>query len=185
MTGSAPSRRPHPEEHREAMRLEGWMQHMDSRPSFETLAEFIIGPRFARTRWQAPQDEGLRKPQFNLRSRSRAAYRDGAWGDLPDGLHGDLCVQPLTKKYSDFPNTQITTISIAIPSHMRGVSRSSRTLGAGCDGRGSDARRAALLRTAKSCGPDAPTLASSFVERSAQATVTNKPGHRGEHEGNR
>jgi hypothetical protein len=26
-------------------------------PSFETLAEFIIGPRFARTRWQAPQDE--------------------------------------------------------------------------------------------------------------------------------
>ena len=24
------------------------------RPSFETLAEFIIGPRFARTRWQAP-----------------------------------------------------------------------------------------------------------------------------------
>jgi hypothetical protein len=23
-------------------------------PSFETLAEFIIGPRFARTRWQAP-----------------------------------------------------------------------------------------------------------------------------------
>jgi hypothetical protein len=24
---------------------------------FETLAEFIIGPRFARTRWQAPQDE--------------------------------------------------------------------------------------------------------------------------------
>ena len=24
-------------------------------PSFETLAEFIIGPRFARTRWQALQ----------------------------------------------------------------------------------------------------------------------------------
>src|SRR5450756_1754736 len=27
------------------------------RPSFETLAEPVIGPRFARTRWQAPQDE--------------------------------------------------------------------------------------------------------------------------------
>jgi hypothetical protein len=26
-------------------------------PSFETLAEFIIGPRFARTRWRVPQDE--------------------------------------------------------------------------------------------------------------------------------
>ena len=30
----------------------------------------------------------------------------------------------------------------------------------GCGGRNSDARRAALKRTAKSCGPDAPTLAS-------------------------
>jgi hypothetical protein len=44
----------------------------------------------------------------------------------------------------------------------RGASRSSRTLGAGCGGRVDDARRAALTRTAKSCGPDAPTLASSF-----------------------
>jgi len=25
--------------------------------SFETAAEFIIGPRFARTRWRPPQDE--------------------------------------------------------------------------------------------------------------------------------
>src|SRR5438874_10492471 len=42
----------------------------------------------------------------------------------------------------------------------------------------------ALTRTAKSCGPDAPMLASSLREE-AQATVSNKPGHRGEHEGNR
>jgi hypothetical protein len=28
--------------------------------SFETLAEFIIGPRFARTRWQAPLDEVIK-----------------------------------------------------------------------------------------------------------------------------
>jgi hypothetical protein len=39
-----------------------------------------------------------------------------------------------------------------------------------------------LLRTAKTCGPDAPTLASSLAELSAQATVARKPGHRGEHE---
>ena len=45
-------------------------------------------------------------------------------------------------------------------SHKRGASRSSRTLGAGCGGRNGDARRAALKRTAKACGPDAPTLAS-------------------------
>src|SRR5258706_16405170 len=38
-----------------------------------------------------------------------------------------------------------------------------------------------LKRTAKSCRSDAPGLASSLREE-AQATVSNKPGHRGEHE---
>jgi hypothetical protein len=55
--------------------------------------------------------------------------------------------------------------------------------------------REMLLRTAKSCGPDAPTLASSSrrLSRPNRApishirwmTVTRKPDHRGEHEGNR
>src|SRR5258708_39329568 len=40
------------------------------------------------------------------------------------------------------------------------------------------------MRMAKSCGSDAPGLASSLREE-AQATVATKPGHRGEHEGNR
>src|SRR5260370_5768256 len=35
-----------------------------------------------------------------------------------------------------------------------------------------------LLRTAKTCGPDAPTLASS-LRRYPQATVAREPGHRG------
>src|SRR5258708_3000702 len=39
----------------------------------------------------------------------------------------------------------------------------------------------ALMRTAKSCGSDAPMLASSLREE-AQAMVSNKPGHRGERE---
>src|SRR6478735_3177295 len=43
------------------------------------------------------------------------------------------------------------------------------------------ARRMMLKRTAKSCRSDAPMLASSLREE-AQATVSNKPGHRGEHE---
>ena len=53
-----------------------------------------------------------------------------------------------------------------------------------------DERR--FSRTAKSCGPDAPTLASSFAEgKSAlpgldktypQATVAKELGHRGEHD---
>src|SRR5258706_5038767 len=38
-----------------------------------------------------------------------------------------------------------------------------------------------LKRTAKSCGSDAPMLASSLREE-AQATVSNKRGHRGERE---
>jgi hypothetical protein len=48
--------------------------------------------------------------------------------------------------------------------------------------RNDEARR---MRTAKSCGPDAPTLASSFAEATPQATVAKKPGHRGEREGSR
>jgi hypothetical protein len=46
--------------------------------------------------------------------------------------------------------------------HKRGASRSSRTLGAGCGGRGGVTRRMTRPRTAKPCGPDAPTLASSL-----------------------
>jgi hypothetical protein len=43
-----------------------------------------------------------------------------------------------------------------------GVSLSSRTLGTGCDGRGGARDERYPLRTTKSCGPDAPTLASSW-----------------------
>jgi len=52
----------------------------------------------------------------------------------------------------------------------------------GCCGRGSCDGRARLKRTAKSCGPGAPTLALSFVEMIREATVAKKPGHRGERE---
>jgi hypothetical protein len=37
-----------------------------------------------------------------------------------------------------------------------------------------------LLRTAKSCGPDTPTLVSSSRNKTPRATVARKPGHRGE-----
>src|ERR1700733_9834430 len=43
--------------------------------------------------------------------------------------------------------------------------------------------RALFLRTVKSCGPDAPTLASSSREASfLGAMVARKPGHQGERE---
>jgi hypothetical protein len=41
-----------------------------------------------------------------------------------------------------------------------------------------------FLRTVKSCGPDAPTLVSSWRSNPLM-TVAKEPGHRGEHEGNR
>jgi len=37
-----------------------------------------------------------------------------------------------------------------------------------------------VRRTAKSCGPGAPTLALSFADVICEATVARKPGHRGE-----
>jgi hypothetical protein len=66
---------------------------------------------------------------------------------------------------------QIKSISLAVPSH-RGAARDRHERGAGCGGRGRRCRRAALTRTAKSCGPDAPTLASS----SRKATFADDGG---------
>jgi len=83
---------------------------------------------------------------------------------LPDGLRGEKPVQTYRQKYTASHFTQIRNISIASRFFERGVSRSSRTWEAGCDGRFGGARRAALMRTAKSCGPDAPTLALSSSE---------------------
>jgi hypothetical protein len=97
------------------------------------------------------------------------------------------------------------------PSHpTRGAYRDRHGRGVGCGGRGSARahdviagrgspvsdqaarRRTVLMRTAKSCGPDASTPASSLrrlvgptgrgQNLNPQATVTNKPDHRGERE---
>jgi len=65
--------------------------------------------------------------------------------------------------------------------HQEGRSGSSRVLGAGSDGRVGVRRRRTLTRTAKTCGPDLPTLGSSCSRDVSQAaTVAIKPGHRGE-----
>src|SRR5216684_7684821 len=75
----------------------------------------------------------------------------------------DPSVQPLLKKYSDFPNAQIS------PYVRRPVPREGRfaiVTDAGRDAvaAGSAKDESAFLRTAKSCGPDASTLASSLRE---------------------
>jgi hypothetical protein len=61
----------------------------------------------------------------------------------------------------------------------RDVSRSSRTLGAGCDGRVGAAWRAAQARTAKSCGPDIPMLMPSRQDDDLSSDGDNKAGLRG------
>src|SRR5258706_2112833 len=97
------------------------------------------------------------------------------------------------------------------PSHPEtGAYRNRHGRGVGCDGRGSVLRATwlqggfrpvsdqqhaderCLSRTAKSCGPDAPTLASSSRRHvgptgrrqnlNPRTTVAREPGHRGEHE---
>ena len=83
--------------------------------------------------------------------------------------------------------TQITRISLAVPSHTEGRFAIVTDVGAwdAVDAR-SALTKALILRTAKPCGPDAPTLASSSRETSFLGmTVANKPGHRGERGGNR
>jgi hypothetical protein len=70
-------------------------------------------------------------------------------------------VQSCSQKYFPSRPTQITSISP--PSHptLRGVSRSSRTRGGMRWTQAALLTRAFCMRTAKSCGPDASTPASS------------------------
>jgi hypothetical protein len=105
-------------------------------------------------------------------------------GELIPALVRDSPVQsPLQKDFrSRF--TQITSISPAVSFLFKGriaiVTDAERDV---VDVSGATDERAGS-RTAKSCGPDAPTLASS-LRSYPHATVARKHGHRGEHEGNR
>src|SRR4029079_73531 len=81
------------------------------------------------------------------------------------------CVKPRNKKYFAFPEGQIRTISIPIPSHSEGVGHR-RNEGRGCGGRGSCDRRSQLTRTAKACGPDVAVLASIHPEATVSRGAT-------------
>jgi hypothetical protein len=104
---------------------------------------------------------------------------------LPDGQITQWPVQPFPQKFSDFQKPQITGIAIGVSFSQRGAARDrhGRWERDAVDAIGAlDETR--LMRTVKSCGPDAPTLASS-LRKDSQAMVANKPGHQGEHEGPR
>ncbi len=94
-------------------------------------------------------------------------------------------LQQRLRLISEFPKFRLPTepnqhYSDLVPSH-RGALRN--VINAGRDAMDAAAREtsAACWRTAKSCRSGAPMLASSLREE-AQATVSNKPGHRGERE---
>jgi hypothetical protein len=81
---------------------------------------------------------------------------------FPEIFQRDL-VRPVSPvKIFSFPTAANQRHFRAVLLPQEGVSRSSRTLGTGCDGRGVTRDERYLLRTTKSCGPDAPTLASSW-----------------------
>src|SRR5262249_19736583 len=99
----------------------------------------------------------------------------------------DPNVQSSREKYSDLRISENVIGSPPSRLRMRGASRSSRTLEAGCDGRDGvgrfSARRLTSSRTAKSCGPGLPTLRPSSqnaLASSLRATGARKPGPRGE-----
>jgi hypothetical protein len=74
-------------------------------------------------------------------------------------------VKPRNKKYSAFQNTQINGICFPVPVRQKGTYRAIATyVGPECDGRSnaalSSGATTAKLRTAKSCGPGAATVAS-------------------------
>ena len=82
---------------------------------------------------------------------------------------------PFCKNISVFPKPK-SPLHKTYPVPHRGALAIVINVGAGCGGRGGDARRAAHPRTAKSCGPDAPVLASSLAGHvSGKATVARKP----------
>ena len=84
-------------------------------------------------------------------------------------------VQSSPKKYSAFAVGQISDLNPPVSPDKRGGSRSSRNARWDAVDAGGDADESADLRTAKSCGPDAPMLASSRVERSARRRWQESP----------
>jgi hypothetical protein len=109
--------------------------------------------------------------------------RNSIRGDLPDGLIFRNRVKPSLRKYFALSEAQIRRMVSAVPLHQRGVSRSSRTLAAGCDGRGGarDERAGAYGEIVRSRSPDAgikPCVTNArrrWLEARHTEEITYKP----------
>jgi hypothetical protein len=97
----------------------------------------------------------------------RAYQSSGTQSDLPDGLSGDFPVQPHLQKYFCSRPTQISSLIRAVPS-LRGALAIVTDAGRDAVDAGGAKDEGADLRTAKSCGSDASTPASSLARRRAR-----------------
>ena len=99
----------------------------------------------------------------------------------PTGKSAKNLSSPFAKNILIFRSRESLHI-FAVPSH-RGAARDRHGRGAGCGGRVGALDEQLRMRTAKSCGPDASTPASSPGEtRFSRVTVTRKPDRRGEYD---
>jgi hypothetical protein len=105
----------------------------------------------------------LRRGQQGGSSASWHAAAIAPSSDLPDGQFCDFAVQPLPQKYFAFSEAKISCSFPAVPPPQEG--RIAIVTDVGCGMRWTLWCRetSALMRTAKSCGPDAPTLALRFA----------------------
>jgi hypothetical protein len=142
---------------------------------------------------------GERKKRFAPRATQFDPFRrvrPGAWSktgpksrarrnEIREPIQGESGCPDLREKIFIFRLFRIRAISESSRAYRRDVSRSSRTLGAGCDGRRISgailARRTMFLRTAKSCGPGAPMQVLSFSNLPRGDGDNKARSHRGEH----
>ena len=151
---------PHPEEARSAVSKDGRESVCCIHPS-RRHAEPVIGRAFARPVGMAPPA---------ITAKPLRGDEVGAWfraRNLPDGQITSPCADrvssPSVKNILIFRNAK--SLVYSQPSRpTRGAYRDRHGRGTGCGGRGWRFGRERVKRTAKSCGPDASTLASSSRE---------------------
>jgi hypothetical protein len=95
-------------------------------------------------------------------------------------INADSTVQSSAKKYFTPPVGQIISTSPRHPASIRGAfrDRHERWVRDAVDAGGAF-DESAVLRTAKSCGPDIPTLISSLRDDDLASDGDNKPGSPG------
>jgi hypothetical protein len=144
------------------------------------LSQTLKSAPFARVSKDGPRASWFETAQAPPHHEGLSAGRRPGLG--PPGKSGDpagdLAVQSPLQKYFCFSEIKIRLYDLPSRPTQRALAIVT-DVGTGSGGRGWCQRREHLKRTAKSCGPDASTPASSLREQ-AQATVTRKPDHWGE-----